>query len=202
MRNQSFDVVHGAILYGRSRQRMIRLIRSVRHTVHTLFDDAQTLPHFLYTDQRPVVAVAMGGRGNIELELLVARVGLLLAKVPFEAAGPQPRPRDAPLDRLVLGEVADSLGACLKNAIAHDLTVVFGQAGRKVADEIAEHAVPTFRQVRRDAAYAKPVGMHARPANGLNDAKRALPIVERVEYRRKLPQVLRERAIQIGRASC
>ena len=67
--------------------------------------------------------------------------------------------------------------------------------GREVADEIAEHAVPTFRQVRRDAADAKPVGMHARPANGFDDAKGTLPIVERVEHRRKLPQVLRERAV-------
>jgi len=66
-----------------------------------------------------------------------------------------PGPCDAPLDRLFLGKVADSLGARLKDAIAQNLAVVFGQAGRKVADEIAEHAVPTFRQVRRDAAYAK-----------------------------------------------
>ena len=76
-----------------------------------------------------------------------------------------------------------------------DLAVVLGQTGRKVADEIPEHAVPTFRQVRRHAADAKPVGMHARPANGFDDAKRALPIVERVEHRRKLAQVLRERAV-------
>ena len=102
---------------------------------------------------------------------------------------------DAPLDRLFLGETADAFGACLKDAIAQYFAVVFGQTGREVADEIAEHAVPTFRQVRRHAADAKPVGMHARPANGFDDAKRALPIVERIEHRRKLPQVLRERAI-------
>ena len=104
-------------------------------------------------------------------------------------------PGDAPLDGFFLGEAADALGACLKDAVAHDLAVVFGQTGREVADEIAEHAVPTFRQVRRHAADAKPVGMHARPANGFDDAKRTLPVVERVEHRRKLPQVLRERAI-------
>ena len=72
---------------------MIRFVRSIRHAVHALFDDAQALPHLLHTDQCPVVAVAMGGGGNIEFELLVARIGLLLAEVPLEAAGAQVRAR-------------------------------------------------------------------------------------------------------------
>ena len=97
---------------------MIRLVRTIRHAVHALFDDAQALPHFLHTDHRAVVAVAMSGGGNIELELLVARIGLLLAKIPLETAGPQSRSGDAPLDRFFRGEAADSFGACLKDAIA------------------------------------------------------------------------------------
>ena len=56
-------------------------------------------------------------------------------------------------------------------------------------------AVPSFRQILRDTADAEPVGMHARTANGLDDAESALAIVERIKDRRKLAQILRERAV-------
>ena len=68
---------------------MIRLVWSIRHAIHALFDDAEALPHLLHAHHCPVVAVAMGGGRNIELELLVTGIRLLLAEVPFEAASPK-----------------------------------------------------------------------------------------------------------------
>src|ERR1039458_5188216 len=59
----------------------------------------------------------------------------------------------------------------------------------------APHIASPVRRADSHAGDTKPVWMHARPANGFDDAKRALPVVERVEHRRKLPQVLRERAV-------
>ena len=71
-------------------------MRALRHVVHALLDDAQALAHLLDATTAAVVAVAMLAGGDVELELLVARIGPLLAKIPFEAARPQIRVRSRP----------------------------------------------------------------------------------------------------------
>jgi hypothetical protein len=53
-----------------------------------LIHDAHRLAHLLHADHLPVVGVAVLGRGDVELHLLVAPEGLRLAQVPRE---PEPR---------------------------------------------------------------------------------------------------------------
>ena len=94
--DQGFDVVHRAVLHRRRGQRMIRFVRTLGHVVHALLDDAQALPHLLDADRRAVITIAVLARWDIELELFVARIGLPLAKVPFQAAGAKIRHRSRP----------------------------------------------------------------------------------------------------------
>ena len=52
---------------------------------------------------------------------------------------------------------ADALGARLEDPVLHHLLVVLAQPRRQVLQEVADQAVPAFRQVLRDAADAEPV---------------------------------------------
>src|SRR5665213_946117 len=128
MRDQGFDVVHRSFFERWAGQGLERFIRPLRHVVHTLFDDPQTLSHFLDAHHAAVVAVSMPARRDVEFELFITGIRLLLAKIPLEAAGPQVRTGDTPLDSLLRGEGAHSLGACLENPVLHHFFVVFDQA--------------------------------------------------------------------------
>src|SRR5215469_13842428 len=122
---------------------MIRLVRAFRHLVHALLNDAKALPHLLDTHHGAVETVAVLAGWNIELELLVAAIRLLFAKVPFESAGAQHGTGDAPRDRFLGGDRAHALGAPLKNAIAQDFAIVLGELWRQVFQKVADHAVPS-----------------------------------------------------------
>src|SRR5215831_889391 len=129
--------------------------------------------------------------GDLELELVVAGVGLSLAKIPCDAAGPKVRPGHAPLDGLIDAVRADPLRPPFEDAVLHHLPVILRQAGRKVRDEVPEHPLPASGQICLHAADSKPFRMHASATDGLDDRERALAIVERIKHRRHLSQVLR-----------
>src|SRR2546425_9568646 len=132
MGDEGLDVPHRALLQRGSGQGMIRLVRAGRHVLEALPDDPQTLPHLLDPHDRARVAVAARGRGDVELELLVAGVGALLPKVPLEAAGPQVRTGHSPLDRLIEGHRSDAHGAGLEYAVLHHDLVVLVEPPRQV----------------------------------------------------------------------
>ena len=174
---------------------MIRLVVPGGHVLEALVDDAQALAYLLDAHQRAVVAIALPGDGNVEVELVVARVGPLLAKIPIETAGPQAGAGDAPVDGLRRGVGADALGARLEDAVLHHDLVVFREPVRHVVDEVPHHALPALGQVVSDAADAEPARVHASAAHRLDDVEDALAVVERVEDRGKGPHVLGEGAI-------
>src|SRR4029077_8253805 len=124
VRDQGFDVVHGAVLHRRSRQRVIRFIRTLGHIFYALLDDAQALPHLLDTYRRAVIAIAVLGCWNVELKLVVSGVGLPLAKIPFRSTGAKVGTSNAPLDSLIHCEATDTFGARFKNPISHHGAVV------------------------------------------------------------------------------
>src|SRR3989442_1072184 len=105
-------------------------------------------------------AVAARGRGDVELELLVAGVGALLPKVPLEAAGPQVRTGHSPLDRLIEGHRSDAHGAGLEYAVLHHDLVVLVEPLRQVIDEVADELVPSARQILGHSADAEPARVH------------------------------------------
>jgi len=57
VRDQGFDIVHGAVLHRRSCQGD-PIYRDPRHILHALFDDAQALPHLFDTHHGAIVAIA------------------------------------------------------------------------------------------------------------------------------------------------
>ena len=135
---------------------MIRFIRTLGHIIYALLDDAQALPHLLDMHRRAVIAIAVLAGWNVELKLFVSGVGLALAKIPFKSASAKGGTGHAPLDRLIACEAADTFRARFENPVSHHGAVVLDQAGRQVLYEIADHVVPTVRQVGGDAADAKP----------------------------------------------
>src|SRR4029453_7532635 len=195
MRDQGFDVVHGAVLHRRSRERVIRFIRTVRHILYALLDDAKALPHLLDMHRRAVIAIAVLACWNIELKLFVSRVGLALAKIPFKSTSAKGGPGHAPHDSLTPWEAGDTFGARFEKPVSHHGAVVFEQAGRQVRDEIADHLVPAFGQIGGDTADPKPGGMHARARNRFDDAESPLAVVKRAEDRGHLSEVLRKGAV-------
>src|SRR4030095_4290923 len=111
--------------------------------------------------RRPVIAIAVLARWNVELKLFVSGVGLALAKIPFKSTSAKRGTGDAPLDSLIHCEATDAFGARFENPVLHHGAVVFDQAGREVLYEIVEHCIPAFVHVGGDAADAKPGRMHA-----------------------------------------
>src|SRR5262249_4711442 len=132
MCNKRLDIVHCPILERRRRERVIRLVWAGGHVVDTLFDDAKTLAHFFHSYDGTVIAVAMNARRDIELEMLVTGIRLLLAEIPFHAAGSEIWTGCAPLRRLFGSECTNADSARFKNAIAKNRTVVFREPRRQI----------------------------------------------------------------------
>ncbi len=76
------------------------------------------------------------------------------------------------------------------------MRVVFPQPRGQVPEKVLHQAVPPLRQVLGDAADAKPVRVHPRPADRLDDVEHMLAIGEHVEDGRQGAQVLGEGAVE------
>src|SRR5262249_9205810 len=191
MCNERFNIVHCPILERRRRERMIRLVCAGGHVLDALFNDAKALPHFFDADKGPIVTVAMNARRDIEFEMLVTGIWLLFPEIPVHAARSKIWTGYAPLDRLFGSECANAHGPRLENAIAENRTVVFREPRGQILDECAYQVVPSLREILRNAADAKPVRVHPRPADCFDDFERTLTVVEGVEDGRHLPDILR-----------
>src|SRR5215475_1877559 len=128
VRDQRFDVVHRAVLHWGSSPRVIRFIGTLRHMVHALLDNPQALAHLLDAHRSAVVTVAHPPGRDVELELIISRVGLALTKVPFKSACTQVGTVNAPLNGLIHSEATDTLGARFENPVSHHGAVVLDKA--------------------------------------------------------------------------
>src|SRR6185437_5205938 len=174
--DQGLDVVHRALLDRRGSPRMSRHVVACRHVLEALPYDAQALAHLLHAHGDPVVAIPARAGWDVELELLVAAVGALLAIIPLQSRGTQPGAGYSPFERLLEAVLADADGANFEQAIAHHHALVLVEAAWQIADELAHHAVPALRQIGGDAADAKPPGVHAKAADRLDDLEHALAV--------------------------
>src|SRR5271156_1132723 len=195
VRDQSFDVMHGAVFHRRRSQRVIRFVGTLGHMLDALLDDAKALPHLLDTHRRAVVTVAVFAGWNFEFKLLIPGVGLALAKIPFQSTGAKVGAGDAPLDRLVHAELAYSFRPRFENRVSHHSAVILDEARRQVLYEIAEHFLPASGQVGGDPANAKPSRVHACAGDRFDDFEGALAVVESEKDRRHLSEVLGKSAI-------
>src|ERR1051326_8066664 len=117
----------------------------------------------------PVGAIAVLRCGDVELELVIARIRSFLAEIPLQAACPQARSGDTPFNRLLQSITADPLGPGLEDAVLHHDFVVLVEARRQVIQKPANDPVPALRQILSHAADTEPIGMHPRPAACLNN---------------------------------
>src|SRR5882757_8896059 len=101
MVDERFDVVHGARLWWWRGKRMVRIAWPARHTVDALLDNPEALAHLLDVYGRTIVTIPRAANRYIEFELVVAGVGLLLAKVPIQPARAQVWTGHPPLDCLL-----------------------------------------------------------------------------------------------------
>src|SRR5690606_31442546 len=143
-----------------------------------------------------VVDVAPFADRHVEFELVVTAVRALLAQIPFETGGAQPRAGHAPLDRLLAGVFADADAAPLDDRVLQHHLVVVIEPLRHLVDEIAHHPVPAVRQIRGDAADPKPARAHAAAGDRFDDREAALAVGEHVEHRGELAEVLRVGAVE------
>ncbi len=77
-------------------------IASIGHKLQALLHNAQALAHLFHTYHGAVVAIAIVCNGYIEVEFLIARIGLHLAEVPLHTAGTETRTGNTPTRWLLL----------------------------------------------------------------------------------------------------
>src|SRR6266702_821998 len=126
---------------------MVRIAWSAGHIVDALLDNPEALAHLLDVYGRTIVAVSRAANRNIEFELVVAGIGLFLAKIPFETARAQVWTCHSPLDCFLYGAASNALGARFEQTVAHDSALVLVEPGRQVVQEVSEQAVPSAWQV-------------------------------------------------------
>src|SRR5581483_9451454 len=99
--------------------------RPLRDALDRLINDAQRLPHLLHANQVSVVSIAVCAYRNVEIEVLVRRVGLRFAQVPFHAAGAQHRSGDSQRHAVAGRDHAYALGALHPDAVGGQQLFVF-----------------------------------------------------------------------------
>ena len=157
--------------------------------VQDLLDDPQALAHLGQPDLVAGVDVGAGGRGHVELVLLVAAVGLHLAQVVGQAGGPQHRPGGAKTDQVVQRQVADALGPLQPDRVVGEQGLVLVGLGPHVADEGADLVLGAVGQVLGDPGRPHPGVVHAQPGDVLEDVEDLLPLPEPVEHDRQGAQL-------------
>ena len=88
MVNQVFHVVVGVIMRGWNQLGIIHIKGAIGHLFYGLFDNAKRLPHFLDSDHIAVEAISVCAGGHIKIESVINQVGLVLADIPSDPAGP------------------------------------------------------------------------------------------------------------------
>ena len=69
---------------------------------NALLQNADALPHFLHPHHVTVVTISHRPDRNIKLQILVTKVRLVLAQIPFNAAAPQIRAAQSVINRVLL----------------------------------------------------------------------------------------------------
>ena len=116
---------------------------------------------------------------DVELQLVVALVGLVAAQVPGDAGAAQHHPGEAPGEGLLAGDHADVDVALLEDAVAGDqaLDVVEHLAGSACAQAL-DVVDQRRRQVLAHAAGAEIVGVHPRARGALVEHHQLLALLE------------------------
>jgi len=114
----------------------------------------------------------------------IAQVRLVLAEVAPHAARPRQRAGQAPIDRVVVADVADALGALQKNPVAGQKLLEVTDRRRKYLRAILfDFFRPARRHVLHQPAHTRVARGKARPADFLEQIVDPLTGVEGIEKR-------------------
>src|SRR5690606_16324871 len=175
---------------------MLGLVGAWGHVVHALANDTQALADLLHAHRTAVIAVTIDRNGHLEIEVLVATVGSLLAVVPLHAGGAQAGTCDAPVERLAGGVDTYSLGAALDDVVVQHHAIVVLQARRHEVEQFANRLVPPSGKILGHPSNPEPARMHAGSADRFDDIEHTLPLNEHVEHWRQLSDILGVGAIE------
>ena len=125
----------------------------------------------------------------------IRQVRLVLAQVAHHAAGPGDRPGRAEVDRVLLRQHADALGAIDEDAVARQQLVdLVERAPAKLLDELPHLVDPVGVHVEQHAADARVAGVKPLARGVLDDVVNLLALLKAVQKRGERAQVERRRA--------
>ena len=169
-------------------------VRSLRQPLHRLAHDLAGLAHLRHPHAVAVVAVAHGSDRDLEIEVLVGRVGVGLAQIPRVAGRAQQRAGHAELEQPLLVDDADALRALQEDLVAVQQRLVLPDALLHVGDERERLALPSARDVLGDASHLDVARVHALPRGRLEQVEDLVALAEAVPEDRDRAQVERRRA--------
>src|SRR5450755_4529902 len=165
------------------RQNYVRRIRrpaAARHAFERLFHDARALPHFLNAHLVARIDIAFGLGRNLEIELLVAGIGLALARIVLQARRPQHGSGNTQVQHVFYRHVADAARAPNPNTIIRQQLFILVHFARKRFDECPYALLPTARRFERQSADAEVTGHHALARVHLEDPQNVFALAEAI----------------------
>ncbi len=121
--------------------------------VHALLDDAVALAQLFDPDQITIVTVAVLAHRNVEIDLVIGRVGLLLAQIPSKAGAADHGASEAELQGAFRRHHADADGALLPDAVVGEQGLVLVDVARKALGEVLD-------EVQQRAAAGGVLALH------------------------------------------
>ena len=157
---------------------------AARHRLHDLADDAHGLAELFHADEVAVEAVALHADGDVEVILLVARVGLVLAEVERHAGSAEVRAGEAVGEGHLLRDGGDAFGALEEDAVAGEELVDLVDRAFDAVAEGRDLGEPAVRDVARHAADAGVARGEAGAGEFFEERVELLALVEGVHEHR------------------
>src|SRR5437763_4380689 len=161
--------------------RRIGRVRAFRHAFEGLLDDPGTLAHFFHANLIARGHVALGLCWDFEVELVIARIWLLLACINGQSGGAQHRTGHSKVEHVVERHIADALRAAHPDRIASEEILILVDAAGKDVDEFPNSLPPAARRRKSQPADAKVTGHHALAGEHLENAQDLFALAEAVQ---------------------
>ena len=120
MMDQAFNILQHILALRNDVAVVVGYITPFRHIGGCLFDNFQTLAHFLDPHQITGITVSIGVRGNLKVKIFIAGIWKCLAQIPLQTAGPQIRPGDPPIHGILQGQASNAPGSGPEDGIFSD----------------------------------------------------------------------------------
>ena len=162
---------------------------SFRHSRQRLLHHANRFAQLLDAANVSREHVAFGADRNFELEIFVARVGCIAAKVNVDPAGTQRRTARAQSNGIVRAQAGDALGAHHENRISGQQPFIFIHVPKEAVGELFDFFEESQRRLQRQPANAEIRRHHPLSADHLKESQNIFAFAEAIEKHRHRAQV-------------